>query len=132
MRHDIKIVASNFKLDKNAFQEFCRHPEVAKHFGLATEFGLTTVSTSASEMLAGLFKKKLAMTESDRNELNDLILTTRSTQNVIDNQVEYLKTYPEDATAHGVLTRYANYRQEEVAQFLERFGCSEALATAMF
>ena len=55
MRHDVRIVASNNRLEKHAFEGFCSAPAIMKKFSLESDAGLITVSTSNSQDLVNAF-----------------------------------------------------------------------------
>jgi hypothetical protein len=53
MRHDINIIASNYKLDKEKFREFALKYE--SKYGIINESGLVTTSTSFCDDLVDDF-----------------------------------------------------------------------------
>lgn len=60
MRHDVRIVASNNRLEKHAFEGFCSAPAIMKKFSLESDAGLITVSTSNSQDLVKAFVDTLS------------------------------------------------------------------------
>jgi hypothetical protein len=59
MRNDIKIIASNFRLDKQAFESFCHDSINLKKFSLENSQGLITCSSSNAQDLVDAFKRSL-------------------------------------------------------------------------
>ena len=72
MRHHLKIVASNFRLNENELTEFAlKNP---RKYGIDNDNGFVTTSTSFTQRLVEDFKEELKLTakkvvESLRKEL---------------------------------------------------------------